>query len=113
MTIDDQYGVVVDAEVGEIVWDDLERKNARIVRKEADTHGNIGYWLASEWLGGGRFPWEISQPRVSYEIGADASGLRWIKCFLCGLVSYNANDVEQLYCGCCGRFHQREGKPEP
>ncbi len=28
-----------------------------------------------------------------------------IKCLLCGLVSYNLNDIRQRYCGQCHRFH--------
>ncbi len=30
-----------------------------------------------------------------------------IECLLCGHVSYNANDVRELYCGLCHVFHQR------
>jgi hypothetical protein len=63
MTVDDEYGVILDAEVGEVVWDDLTRANAKILRKETDAQGNVGYWLDSDWCGGGRFPWEISPPR--------------------------------------------------
>ena len=70
MIIDNQYGVILDAEVGEIVWDDLARRNARILRKEHDEWGNVGYWLdcdpaEMERSGGGRFPWEISPPRTA------------------------------------------------
>ncbi len=28
-----------------------------------------------------------------------------IKCLICGMVSYNPNDVEHRYCGNCHRFH--------
>ncbi len=28
-----------------------------------------------------------------------------IKCLLCGLVSYNLNDIRQRYCAACHRFH--------
>lgn len=63
MKIDPEYQVLIDADVGEIVWDDLMRKNATIVKKERDKDGNLGYWLDSDWLDGGRFPWEISVPR--------------------------------------------------
>jgi hypothetical protein len=63
VNIDYEYNVVVDAEVGEIVWDDLLRCNQKIVRKSRDECGNLGYWLDNDYVGGGRFPWEISPPR--------------------------------------------------
>jgi len=28
-----------------------------------------------------------------------------IKCLVCGMVSYNKNDIEQKYCGNCHQFH--------
>jgi hypothetical protein len=31
---------------------------------------------------------------------------RAIKCLACGMVSHNLNDVAQLYCGNCHRFHE-------
>lgn len=31
---------------------------------------------------------------------------RAIKCLICGKVSHNPNDVAQLYCGNCHRFHE-------
>jgi hypothetical protein len=41
---------------------------------------------------------------VSYEVGVNADGHGWIRCLDCGLVSFNANDIEQKYCGNCHRF---------
>lgn len=63
MTIDEEYQIITSAEVGEIVWDDLIRQNITILCKERDESENLGYWVSSEWAGGGRFPWEISLPR--------------------------------------------------
>ena len=62
MKIDPEYGVVTEAEVGDSVWDDLLGRNSVVVRVSADEYGNVGYWLDNEYLGGGRFPWEISPP---------------------------------------------------
>ena len=31
-----------------------------------------------------------------------------IQCCRCGLVSYNANDIRERYCGHCHRFHDDE-----
>jgi hypothetical protein len=67
MEIDPEYYVVTKACPGEIVWDDLTRQNARILRVEFDEWGNVGYWLECDEAemkrtGGGRFPWEISPP---------------------------------------------------
>lgn len=38
-----------------------------------------------------------------YELDPDG---RWIKCLTCGSVSYNPGDIENLYCGKCGCFHE-------
>lgn len=42
---------------------------------------------------------------MSYSIQVDAYGNRWIRCLVCGLGSYNPNDIEQKYCGYCHVFH--------
>lgn len=47
--------------VGDKVHDDLTGKEARIVRIETDSLGNVGIWLDSEYLAGGRHPWEVSE----------------------------------------------------
>lgn len=62
MTIDPEYGAITSVGPGETVWDDLTGTNARVLRVEADEFGNIGVWLENDYLGGGRFPWEISPP---------------------------------------------------
>lgn len=63
LEIDQDYNTILSAEAGDLVWDDLEGRNTRIVRISRDESGNLGYWLASDWINGGRFPWEISSPR--------------------------------------------------
>ena len=35
-----------------------------------------------------------------------------IKCLRCGLTYYNRRDVEQLYCGKCKLFHERNLPPK-
>jgi hypothetical protein len=40
---------------------------------------------------------------VSYTISADRKS---ITCLICGLTSHNPNDVREVYCGKCHRFHQ-------
>lgn len=66
MVIDPQYGMIVDADIGEVVFDDLTHESAEILDKRSDEFGNVGYWLSSRcghWDDdGGRFPWEISPP---------------------------------------------------
>jgi hypothetical protein len=69
MIIDPEYGVIVFADVGEVVWDDLTRTNATIVSKKFDEYGNLGYWLDNDYVGGGRFPWEVSPPRGGSQNG--------------------------------------------
>ena len=38
----------------------------------------------------------------TYEIGIERTAIR---CLLCGHVSHNPHDIENLYCGYCHRFH--------
>ena len=64
LMIDPEYGVIIGADVADVVWDDLLGKNAKIIRINMDEYGNVGYWLDNDYCGGGRYPWEISQPRV-------------------------------------------------
>jgi len=46
-------------------------------------------------------------PAKTYELSpySGQEGLA-IKCLRCGMVSHNLNDVAQLYCGNCHRFHE-------
>lgn len=39
---------------------------------------------------------------MTYTIQKDRAG---ITCHVCGMTSWNKNDVEKLYCGNCHRFH--------
>ncbi len=39
---------------------------------------------------------------MKYEISEDGKS---IKCLICGLTSYNPNDVENRYCANCNVFH--------
>jgi len=58
--------------------------------------------LSGEYYGPEREP----DPPPFYAIGNDG---RSITCHVCGLTSWNPNDVAQKYCGCCHVFHdQRE-----
>jgi hypothetical protein len=34
------------------------------------------------------------------------TGAKSIRCDTCGLTSHNSNDVKNLYCGFCHRFHE-------
>ncbi len=44
----------------------------------------------------------ITRPRPTHEVAPDNS---WIKCLVCGMVSYHPMDVAQLYCGLCHDYH--------
>lgn len=51
-----------DFKAGQKVFDDLTGKIDVIKSIHKDENGNIGIFLSDEsWLGGGRFPWEVSQ----------------------------------------------------
>ncbi len=47
---------------GDTVYDTLMRTNCKVLSIEKDEYGNRGIWVDSEWLDGGRFPWEIDPP---------------------------------------------------
>lgn len=40
---------------------------------------------------------------MTYEIINNGAA---IKCLVCGMTSYNTNDIEQKYCGHCHQFHE-------
>lgn len=46
--------------VGDIVFDDLTQDAVEITKIVVDDNGNIGYFVSSDYLGGGRHPWELS-----------------------------------------------------
>lgn len=45
----------------------------------------------------------------TYEIVDNGLG---IKCLACGMISYNSNDVANLYCGNCHKFHAEHTEGE-
>jgi hypothetical protein len=49
------------------------------------------------------------QADVTFRIARDDNGLWSITCFICGLTSWNPNDVRYRYCGHCHRFHDDPG----
>lgn len=55
---------------------------------------------------GERVRWNIERTGrtqlLTYEIAADGKSIR---CLRCGRTSYNPDDVQYRYCGCCHRFH--------
>jgi ribosomal protein S27AE len=44
--------------------------------------------------------------KIGYEIIVK-DGQRAIKCLRCGMTSWSAGDVDNLYCGNCRAFHER------
>ena len=47
----------------------------------------------------------MSSEEKTYFIKDGFEGRLSITCFICGMTSYNQNDVEQKYCGNCNQFH--------
>jgi len=41
----------------------------------------------------------------TYRLVSDRHGIG-IKCLICGMTSYNANDATRKYCGNCHQFHE-------
>jgi hypothetical protein len=62
----------------------------------------VGPWI--EATHGGHY--EIEEP-PTYMAGWDDAG-DWIECRMCGMKSYNPNDVRQRYCGKCHVFHGQD-----
>lgn len=75
---------------------------------------HAGYVVTAQILRLGDNPEYDEPPAPKYEPGklkpADGYELldegRAIKCYVCGMVSHNPNDVAQRYCGNCHRFHE-------
>ena len=44
---------------------------------------------------------------MTYELGSN-----WIKCLVCMRVSYHPQDIDNLYCAHCHRFHTDFEQPE-
>lgn len=61
--------------IGQVVRDDLTGKTVTIERINIDTKGNVGLWVSSEYLDGGRHPWEVTTEEemrwTSTEVRAD------------------------------------------
>jgi hypothetical protein len=47
--------------VGDHVWDDLTKCIVEILKVDVSQNGSIGYFVNSDYLGGGRHPWELSE----------------------------------------------------
>ncbi len=43
--------------------------------------------------------------KLGFKVDEDKRGQFFIHCYECGRSSYNANDIEHLYCGHCNKFH--------
>lgn len=71
----------------------------------------VGWWwtiaarLAAEGLAFRRLLLAWSRPMRGFKVDKDDQGQFFIHCFECGRASYNRNDIEQLYCGCCNKYH--------
>lgn len=55
--------------VGDVVWDDLTQKDTTILSIEYPTKDSLGttIYVNDQYLGGMRFPWEISKPNANYK----------------------------------------------
>jgi len=49
---------------------------------------------------------------MTYEL-LEEEGRPAIRCLVCGLVSHHPDDVDNLYCGRCHKFHGDDDPPEP
>ena len=51
----------VEFEPGEMVYDDLTGQDAVVMNVTFGNNKTVGYWLSSDYLEGGRHPWEVSK----------------------------------------------------
>lgn len=51
----------IEFDIGHVVHDDLDARDAIILNITFDDKGNVGYWVDSDYLDGGRHPWELSK----------------------------------------------------
>ncbi len=65
-----------------------------VLRVAAEFMSAYRIWLARQHLG------------MSFRLDDDEHGQHYIHCYRCGLDSYSAMDIEQLYCGNCHKFHR-------
>ena len=52
---------MVSFKVGDYAWDDLTKCIVEILKVDVDKNGNIGYFVNSDYLNGGRHPWELTE----------------------------------------------------
>ena len=43
---------------------------------------------------------------MSFKVDEDEAGQIFIHCYQCGNDSYSPQDIKQLYCGSCHKFHR-------
>jgi hypothetical protein len=46
--------------VGDLAHDELTGRIVEILKIDVDANGNIGYFVSSKYLKGGRHPWELT-----------------------------------------------------
>lgn len=63
------------------------------LRISAECMSAYRIWLSRQRLG------------MSFKVDRDETGERYIRCYQCGYDSYNVNDIKELYCGHCNKFH--------
>ena len=47
----------------------------------------------------------MSNQKLTYLIEPYEGGRFVIRCLVCGMASFNMNDIEKKYCGNCHQFH--------
>jgi hypothetical protein len=57
--------------IGQVVRDDLTGKTVTIERINISTNGSVGLWVSSEYLDGGRHPWEVTTEEEMGELSKD------------------------------------------
>lgn len=71
----------------------------------------VGWWwtlamrILTEFMSGYRVWWATRRLKMSFKVDRDERDERFIHCYQCGYDSYNVNDIKELYCGHCNKFH--------
>ncbi len=73
----------------------------------------VGFRVSTEIISGIAVMRSRHRTRIGFKVDQDEQGLFFIRCYQCGQHSYNQNDIEQLYCGGCNKFHGHNHQRQP
>lgn len=82
------------------IWNGLRANRSRLMKAGVAFRKCVS-WAAEKVREFGR---EAEKAGRTYRI-SHADGRQTITCLVCGMTSYNENDVNHRFCGHCNKFH--------